>query len=91
MHHTIFQHQADLSDAALTRYAAMAGVDGNAVAEDIESARYRDRVHSDFMSGVRSGVNGTPTFFINGVRFDGAWDEESLVSTLELVARRSHR
>jgi protein-disulfide isomerase len=91
MHDTIFQHQADLSDAALVTYAKVAGVDGNAVAEDIENRRHGDRIRADFMSGVRSGVNGTPSFFINGVRFDGSWDEESLVSTLELVARRSHR
>ena len=42
------------------------------------------------MSGVRSGVNGTPTFFINGVRFDGSWDEESLVAALEEVASTAH-
>ena len=30
------------------------------------------------MSGARSGVNGTPTFFINGVRFDGSWDPDTL-------------
>jgi protein-disulfide isomerase len=35
------------------------------------------------MSGVRSGVHGTPTFFINGVRHDGAWDKESLLASIE--------
>jgi protein-disulfide isomerase len=36
------------------------------------------KVRSDFMSGVRSGVNGTPSFFINGIRHDGPWDVDSL-------------
>jgi len=43
-------------------------------------------VRDDFMSGVKSGVNGTPTFFINGVRYDGAWDRESLLEALQVHA-----
>ena len=41
------------------------------------------RVREDFVSGVRSGVNGTPTFFINGKRHDGPFDYESLVLAIE--------
>ncbi len=44
------------------------------------------KVREDFLSGVRSGVNGTPTFFINGLRFDGAWDLPSFVSALREAA-----
>jgi protein-disulfide isomerase len=45
-------------------------------------------VRDDFRSGVRSGVNGTPTFFINGVRWDGAWaDPSGLVDALRAAAR----
>jgi len=40
-------------------------------------------VLDDFHSGVRSGVNGTPTFFIEGRRFDGSWDENNLVHALK--------
>jgi protein-disulfide isomerase len=43
-------------------------------------------VHEDFMSGVRSGVNGTPTFFINGARHDDSYDVETLVAALERAA-----
>ena len=43
------------------------------------------------MSGVRSGVNGTPTFFINGSRYDDSWDAESLVSALEAAIPAPHR
>ena len=42
------------------------------------------------MSGVRSGVNGTPTFFINGKRYDGAWDYDDLVAAVETAIGRAH-
>jgi hypothetical protein len=41
-----------------------------------------DRVREDFMSGVRSGVNGTPTFFVNGVRHDGSYDRDNLLAAI---------
>jgi protein-disulfide isomerase len=83
MHDLIFEHQASLTDPALARLAAEAGVDPDDVLTDLSSRRLRDRVREDFMSGVHSGVNGTPTFFINGVRYDGSWDESDLVAVLE--------
>jgi protein-disulfide isomerase len=43
------------------------------------------------MSGVRSGVNGTPTFFINGIRYDGPWDEPTLLEALQAAALTSAR
>ena len=86
MHDRIFEHQRALDDASLARYAAEAGVDGDAVLEDLGEGRYRELVRRSFMSGARSGVNGTPTFFIDGIRYDGPRDEETLVAALELVA-----
>jgi protein-disulfide isomerase len=50
----------------------------------LETGQYRNKVRSDFIGGVRSGVNGTPTFFINGVRHDGAYDYASLVSGIQM-------
>ena len=47
------------------------------VEADLEEGTFAERVQKDFTSGVRSGVNGTPTFFINGVRFDGNWTSPS--------------
>jgi len=49
---------------------------------DLFSHIYADRVHEDFISGVRSGVNGTPTFFVNGVRYNYSWDYETLSDRL---------
>ena len=86
MHDAIYAHQQDgpsaLGDARLAAYAGEAGLDGRAVLEDIRAQKFADRVQRDFMSGVRSGVNGTPTFFINGVRHNGGYDAETLVAAL---------
>jgi len=77
MHDLLFEHQQDdldaLDDAHLARYAAEAGAEADDVKRDLEKEAFEDRVRTDFMSGARSGVNGTPTFFINGVRYDGDW------------------
>jgi len=48
---------------------------------------YLDRVREDFMSGVRSGVNGTPTFFINGLRHDGSYERNELLAAITESAR----
>jgi protein-disulfide isomerase len=91
MHHSIFEHQQDspdaLDDAHLARYAAGAGADPTQVQADLAQGTHQSRVRADFMSGLRSGVNGTPTFFINGVRFEGNWTNVSeFASALETAA-----
>jgi protein-disulfide isomerase len=77
MHDLMYEHQRDsddsLNDRHLVRYAEQAGAEPAAVALDLASDTYEEKVKSSFMSGVRSGVNGTPTFFINGARFEGDW------------------
>jgi len=81
MHHAIFEHQQDSPDALdvphLLRYAAAAGAEPSLVEADLEEDTFAEKVRVDFMSGIRGGVNGTPTFFINGVRFDGNWTSSS--------------
>ena len=86
MHDMIFEHQSALDDASLARYATRAGVEGEAVLTDLLEGRYQQVIRASFMSGVKSGVNGTPTLFIDGIRYDGPRDEETLVAALELVA-----
>src|SRR6202043_2599481 len=66
MHDLLFDNQRALGDHDLLRYAAQAGADPTEVADALVARTYRGRVREDFMSGVRSGVNGTPSFFING-------------------------
>jgi protein-disulfide isomerase len=83
MHDMLYEHQAMLDQGHLLRMAEQVGVEGERFKEDMAERRYETRVRDDFMSGVRSGVNGTPTFFINGVRYDGQVDEAHLVRALE--------
>jgi protein-disulfide isomerase len=83
MHDLLFEHQDALERQDLLRYAADLGLDVKRFASELAGAVHRPRVQEDFRSGVRSGVNGTPTFFINGARFDGAWDEAGLLAALK--------
>jgi protein-disulfide isomerase len=82
MHDIIFEHQTALTDRDLVTYAEAVGVDSRSVAEALARHTFTEQVKEDFMSGVRSGVNGTPTFFINGERYDGAHDYASLREAL---------
>ncbi len=82
MHDMLFENQAALSVDDLVVYATNVGLDVKKFAAELEGRKFLPRVKEDFSSGARSGVNGTPTFFINGARFDGAWDEAGLIAAL---------
>lgn len=90
MHDAIFAHQRSgmdaLDDTHLARYAGESGADPTQVAADLASGAFTAVVQAEFMEGVRNGVNGTPTFFIDGVRFDGDWrDLENLAAAIEIA------
>ena len=74
MHDLLFEHQDALEDDQLIAYAKTLGIDPARAAESLSDGRFEPRVREDFASGVRSGVNGTPTFFINGLRYEGGAD-----------------
>ncbi|MDX6711517.1 MAG: hypothetical protein QOH96_2533 [Blastocatellia bacterium] len=82
MHDLLFENQQSLDDRNLLRLAKALELDIERFAHELVEGIYLERVREDFMSGVRSGVNGTPTFFINGVRHDGPWDMQSLLSSI---------
>ena len=84
---TLFEHQQALLDPHLIGDATAVGLDATVFENELRAHTHKARVREDFTSGVRSGVNGTPTFFINGVRFDESWDPETLTKALLLVAR----
>jgi protein-disulfide isomerase len=86
MHDLLYENQGALEDAALAGYAGSLGIDPAWAASALQSQAFTERVRANFLSGVRSGVNGTPTFFINGVRREGPWDEASLLEALEAAA-----
>ena len=83
MHDSLFEHQQALNDAHLVQYALALNLDEATFKREMTEYMYAKRVHEDFMSGVRSGVNGTPTFFINGLRHDDAYELETLLAAIE--------
>jgi len=86
MHDLLFEHQAALEDSDLIGYAKRLALDPGRMKDELAAGTHANRVRQDFRSGVRSGVNGTPTFFIDGVRYDGSWDLDALVEVLERAA-----
>jgi protein-disulfide isomerase len=86
MHDLLFEHQPHLDDAALLRYGGAIGLDVDRFERDLKQHIFAPRVREDFQSGIRSGVNGTPTFFINGARYDRAWDLEPLTAAVLAAA-----
>ena len=83
MHAKLFENQDHLTEPDLVRYAREIGLDIVRFRRELQDHTHAERVREDFSSGLRSGVNGTPTFFVNGVRYDGPWDLESLFETIE--------
>jgi len=86
MHDLLFENQRRLRDQDLRAYAEQAGLDLRQFDTELAEHVHAARVREDFMSGVRSGVNGTPTFFIDGVRYDGSYEVEALLAALERAA-----
>jgi protein-disulfide isomerase len=83
MHDTLFEHQDRLSTQDLVAYAGALGLQLERFAADMAEHRHAPKIKEDFLSGVRSGVNGTPTFFVNGTRHDGAYDLESMLEAVQ--------
>ena len=82
MHDALYENQAILSEDAVVEIARKLGLNQSRLVEDIRTRKFMDHVRKDFMGGVKSGVNGTPCFFINGKRHDGSWDYETLSNSL---------
>jgi protein-disulfide isomerase len=89
MHDWLFANQDDLSPAHIAAASRLLGLDYSMFIDDIKSGRFQKKVKDDFMSGVRSGVNGTPTFFINGERHDGSYDFDALMLALNRELERA--
>jgi len=86
MHDLLYENQRRLRDQDLSGYAAKLGLDVELFDKELAEHVHAARVHEDFMSGVRSGVNGTPTFYINGARHDDSYELETLLAALERAA-----
>ena len=83
MHDGIFEHQETLGLPLLLELAETVGLSVNDLEGALTRGEYAPRVKSDFIGGARSGVNGTPTFFINGHRHDGPFEFEDLVAAID--------
>ena len=83
MHDALFANQPGLSADLLLALVNALELSPTAWREALESGVHAPKVQADFMGGVRSGVNGTPTFFINGVRHDGGYSFPELASSIE--------
>ena len=73
MHDTVFENQKTLDDEHILFFASQLGLDIESFKNDTQQKQLTDKVEKDFESGLRSGVNKTPTFFINGEKYEGEW------------------
>lgn len=87
MHDFIFEHQSREDDSALVRYATVLKLNVQQFEADFEKQELAQKVDDDFESGVRSGVNGTPSFFINGEKYNGNWDKEPFLKHLQSLVK----
>lgn len=83
MHDLIYENQSDLSLALLIKLTTVLKLSPSELENALEMGKYRNKVKSDFLGGVRSGVNGTPTFFINDQRYNGAFEFKDLVYAID--------
>jgi protein-disulfide isomerase len=83
MHDMLYEHQDALEERNLVAYARKVDVDETRFRAELTRHTFQSRVQEDFMSGVRSGVNGTPTFYINGLRHDESYALPNLLAALE--------
>jgi protein-disulfide isomerase len=86
MHDLLYENQRRLRDQDLRGYAEKLALDVELFDKELTEHTHAERVHEDFLSGVRSGVNGTPTFYINGTRHDDSYDMDTLLAALERAA-----
>ncbi|MFL6502597.1 MAG: DsbA family protein [Nitrososphaera sp.] len=82
MHDYLFEHQKALDDAHLFEYAKKVGLDIDKFKKEMSEHVYAPLINKSLKSGIDSGVEGTPTFFINGERYEDSWDLDTLTSFL---------
>lgn len=85
MHDLLFEEQNLLKPEVIPVWTKKIGLNLEQFENDIKQSVVEKRIREDRQSGIRSGVNGTPTFFINGTRYDGPHDYDSLLAALELA------
>lgn len=89
MHDLLFEEQHLLKPEIIASWVKRIGLNLEQFENDIKQGVVEKRIKEDRQSGIRSGVNGTPTFFINGTRYDGPPDYDSLLAALKSLVPRS--
>jgi NhaA family Na+:H+ antiporter len=83
MHDWIYEREPPITEEDLLGFARSLGLDMDRFAADMNGEATRRRVEEDLAEGRRNGVRGTPTLFVDGIRYDGAWDFYSMLEELE--------
>src|SRR5882672_8123701 len=92
MHDLLYEKEPPLAEKDVIGFAASLKLDMERFRRDLEADATRQRVADDLVEGKRNGVSATPTFFVDGIRYDGAWDFYSMLETLERpIAERVQR
>lgn len=86
-HDALFEHQQSLGDAYYARLVESLGLSLGDLQKAIATDAFEKRIRTDIEGGLRSGVNGTPTFFINGERFDSPGGYQDLAPVIEELLR----
>jgi protein-disulfide isomerase len=89
MHDRLLDHQDELSPMDLDRHARELGLDVDRFWDDLRRRRHADRVAEDVAGADSSGVAGTPSFFINGRRYEGAYDRATLADAVRSARTRA--
>ena len=85
MHDYLFEHQKALDDNHLLQYAGKLGLDINKFKKEVTEHTYAPLIEESLKSGIDSGVQGTPTFFVNGERYEDSWDLETFSNFLKTL------
>lgn len=85
MHDILYENQEYLDDEDLVEYAEKIGLNAKVFESDFSDSKYADRIESDIESGLRSGVSGTPAFFVNGSKYDGDYSKEGLLEYIRAL------
>lgn len=82
MHDALYEYQTALGPELIVELSQQLGLDTERLTKEVNAHAYRQRVTSELREGLRQGVNGTPTFFINGSRHEGPFDARTLIRAL---------
>jgi NhaA family Na+:H+ antiporter len=92
MHDWVYDSTTPVTTDRVQAFARSLGLDMERFVADLDSEETKQRVEEDLAEGRRNGVTGTPTLFVDGIRYDGAWDFYSMLEAVERpVAARLHR